>query len=126
MGMIDRLPGIGKKVAAGKYYIVSMLNKKVEVAYNKAIANFKVLGMSLVSGVPLPKVVKICENFFNENKKESKFSDEMVSSLASLFARIELGEFEVEDGVWVKEKVVPYLQGRKRFLKAEVIKKTLR
>lgn len=124
--MIDRLPGIGSKIKAGKYYVVSMLNKKVDAAYEKAIRNYKVLGMGLVSGVPIPKVVAICETFFNENKKESRFSDEMISSLASLFARIELGEFEPEDGVWIKEKVVPYLQGRKRFLKAEVIRKTLR
>jgi len=43
-----------------------------------------------------------------------------------LFARIELGEFEPEDGVWIREKVVPYLQGRKRALKTEVMRKTLR
>lgn len=126
MGLVDRLPGIGGKVKAGKFYVVSMLNKKIDVAYNKAIVNFKVLGMGLEAGCPLPKVVKICEDFFNENKKESKFSYEMVSSLASLFARIELGEFEKEDGFWIKEKVVPYLQGRKRALKLEVVKKTLR
>ncbi len=126
MGMIERLPGIGSKVAAGKYFVVDMINKRIDSLYKKAIDNYKVFGMSLESGVPLPKVVKICEKFFNENKKESKFSDAMVSSLGSLFARIELGEFEEEDGKWIKEKVVPYLQGRNRALKLEVVRKTLR
>jgi len=126
MGLIDKLPGIGGKVKAGKYYVVSLLNKKIDVAYDRAIRNFRVFAMSLENGVPMPKMVEVCEDFFNDNKKESKFSDEMVSSLGSLFARIELGEFEKEDGVWVKEKVVPYLQGRKRALKLEVVRKTLR
>ena len=126
MSLVDRLPGIGGKVKAGKYYIVSMLNAKVDAAYKTATNNYKVFGMSLENGVPMPKIVTICETFFEENKKESKFSDEMISSLTSLFARIELGEFEPEDGVWIREKVVPYLQGRKRALKTEVMRKTLR
>jgi len=126
MGLIDKLPGIGGKVKAGKYYVVGLLNKKIDVAYEKAIANFKVLGMGLESGVPIPKIVEICEKFFEENKKESNFSEEMCRALHSLFGRIELGEFEPEDGVWIKDFVVPYLQGRKRALKLEVVRKTLR
>jgi len=126
MGLIDRLPGIGKKVKGMKYGMVGMINKSVDESYKKAIANYTVLGMSLESGVPYPKIVAICEKFFKENKKESSFSDEMCSSLHSLFGRIELGEFEPEDGVWVKEIVLPYLKNRQRALKFAVAKKALR
>ena len=126
MDLIDRLPGIGNKVGAGKYFVVSMINKKIDSSYKKAIANFSVLGMGLESGVPIPKVVAICEKFFKENKKEAEFSEEMCRALNSLFGRIELGEFEPDDGVWVKDFVLPYLKNRQRALKVAVIKKTLR
>ena len=126
MGLIDRLPGIGKKVKGMKYGVVGMLNKSVDESYKKAIANYKVLGMSLESGVPYPKIVAICEKFFKENKKESSFSDEMCWSLNSLFGRIELGEFEPEDGKWILAIVLPYLENRKRALKFAVAKKALR
>ena len=50
----------------------------------------------------------------------------MCKSLSSLFGRIELGEFEPEDGKWIKLVVVPYLKNRQRALKFAVAKKTLR
>ena len=126
MGLIDKLPGIGKKVKGMKYGVVSIMNKSIDKSYKKAIANFTVLGMSLESGVPIPKLVESCEKFFKENKKESNFSDEMCWSLRSLFARIELGEFELEDGKWIKKVVLPYLKNRQSALKFAVAKKTLR
>jgi len=126
MGFIDRLPGIGKKVKGMKYGVVGIINKSIDESYKKAIANYTVLGMSLESGVPFPKIVAICEKFFKENKKSQVFSEEMCSSLSSLFGRIELGEFEPEDGKWIKEIVLPYLENRKRALKFSVAKKALR
>ena len=105
MGLIERLPGIGKKVGEMKYGVVSMINKSIDISYKKAIDNFVVLGMGLESGVPISKVVGKCEKFFKSNKKESKFSEEMCSKLDSLFKRIELDSFEPEDGVWVKKVV---------------------
>jgi len=126
MGLIDRLPGIGKKVKGMKYGVVGMLNKSIDESYKKAIKNYTVLGMGLENGVPIPKVVEICEKFFKENQKESSFSEEMCWSLRSLFGRIELGEFEPEDGKWVREIVLPYLKNRQRALKFAVAKKALR
>ena len=126
MGLIDRLPGIGKKVKGMKYGVVGIINKSIDESYKKAIANYTVLGMSLESGVPIPKVVEVCEKFFKENKKESDFSEEMCWSLHSLFGRIELGEFEAEDGEWIKSVVLPYLKNRQCALKFAVAKKTLR
>lgn len=126
MKLIERLPGIGKKVSIGKHAVVGMINKSVDSQYKKALNNFLVLGMGLETGVPIPKVVESCERFFKSNWKESKFSEETCNGLHDIFSRIELGEFESEDGVWVREVFVPYLRGRQTALKFEVMKKTLR
>ncbi len=126
MGLIERLPGIGKRVGKMKHGVVGMINQRVDSQYKRAVNNFKVLGHSLESGVPFPRLVKDCEKFFEENRKESKFSDEMCSGISDIFARIELGEFEPEDGAWVRKVFVPYLRGRQTALKLEVVKKTLR
>ena len=126
MKIIERMPIIGKKIGEMKYGVVSMLNKSIDMSYKKAINNFVVLGMGLESGVPIPKVVSKCEKFFKLNKKESEFSEKMCSKLDSLFKRIEMGNFEPEDGVWVKKIVVPYLKDRQRSLKLSVMKMTLR
>ena len=69
MRLIERLPGVGKKVGEMKYGIVAMINKKVDLEYAKAIRNFKVLGQGLDMGSPIPKVAKECERFFKENWK---------------------------------------------------------
>jgi len=124
--LIDKIPVLGNKVGGMKYGVVSIMHKSIDMSYKKAIDNFVVLGLSLESGVLLPKVVGSCEKFFKSNKKESSFSDEMCSKFDSLFKRIDLGEFEVEDGVWVKEVGVPYLKNRRNALKMAVLKKTIR
>lgn len=126
MRLIERLPGIGRRVGEMKYGVVGMINQRIDSQYKKAINNFKVLGQGLERGSPIPKIANDCEKFVKENWKESKFSEEMRSDVKEVFANIESGDFEAEDGVWITTIFVPYLRNRQRALKLEVMKKTLR
>ena len=126
MGLVDRLPGIGTKVKGAKYGVVSLINQRIDSQYKKAINNFAVLGQGLEMGSPIPKVAEACEKFVKDNKKESRFSEEMVSGVSEVFENIKLGDFEKEDGVWISNVFMPYLRNRQNCLKLEVMKKTLR
>ena len=114
MGLLDRLPG-GKRMREakqrGRAFVYSQGANVIEMLYKKAFANFKVMGFGLRSGMPIPKVVKKCRNFYKQNWKDGEWSEKSRARMDEVFANIEAADYKPEDAVWV-EKSIPRILSR--------------
>ena len=93
--------------------------------YSRARKNFLVLADGLKSGVVLPKIEKKCRKFCKDNAKEWKRFDKECKELAGMeeiFERIEDADYSKEDGIWIEQTFIPFLESKLNQDKMELLK----
>ena len=87
-------------------------------AYDKGIANYKVLALGLDSGMPIPKLIGKCRNFWKENRKDwlklDKKSDGLIAEAGEMFDRVSDEIYSKPDAVFIREKFLPFLEEMKQ------------
>jgi len=118
MGLLNRIPGLG----AGKGFVYAAAKPVIEGQYKRARQNFTVFADGIRRKVVVPAVMRKCERFYFDNRKEAEFAEEFQERLNMVFRAGKEEVFAEEDADWIDEELVPYLVSRERFVKLKLMK----
>jgi len=122
MGLLNRMPGM----AASRGFVYNAAKPVIERSYKKAGQNFTVFADGVRRKIPVPSIMRKCQKFYFDNRKEAEFSQEFCKRLDLIFSNGEDEIFDEEDADWIDEEFLPYLKTRERFVKTKLMKMMMR